>query len=41
MDVISLYSYFQENQPELFHGVVGDPYQCLVGLLRSYFRDKP
>ena len=40
MDVMSLYSYIQKNQPELFHGISGDPYQHLMGLLRSHFRNK-
>lgn len=40
MDVMSLCSYIQKNQPELFHGIGGDPYQYLMGLLRSNFRDK-
>jgi hypothetical protein len=33
MDVMSLYSNIQKNQPELFHGIGGDPYQYSMGLL--------
>jgi hypothetical protein len=33
MDVMSLYYYIQKNQPELFHGIGGDPYQYAMGLL--------
>ena len=30
MDVMSLHSYIQKNQPELFHGIGEDPYQYLM-----------
>ena len=40
MDVMSLHSYIQKNQAELFHGIGGDPYQYSMGLLRSNCRDK-
>lgn len=40
-DIMSLYSYIQRNQPNLLHGIHGDPYQYLMGLLRPYFCDKP
>ena len=33
MDVMSLYSNIQKSQPELFHGIGGDPYQYSMGLL--------
>ncbi|MBC8553771.1 MAG: hypothetical protein H8D23_29520 [Candidatus Brocadiales bacterium] len=39
-DVMAFYSHIQKNFPDLFHGIKGDPYQYLKGMLSDCFHDK-
>jgi hypothetical protein len=40
-DVMSFYTFLQNNCPELIRSIHGDPYQYLNGLLMDCFSDKP